>query len=343
MNFDFVDSYGRPQGEDYQPKPKPKQRQTVTIAHTASQWIEKVKGIPAPLMLFSEFWHEGELCILFADTNLGKSLLAVQIADSISKGIPIQGFKLEAQAQPVVYFDFEMSAKQFEKRYSNNYQNHYQFSDRLIRMEIDPETLHLQDFEDHLFYSIEETLRLYNAKILILDNLTYLKAQTTETAKEALPLMKRLKELKQKLNLSVLALAHTPKRNPQNPITKNDLAGSKHLSNFADSLFALGESQQDKSHRYLKQLKARATEIVYDADNIALCRIHQPHNFLGFEYLKHTHEKEHLAAPTGKEALNQQILDLKEAEPELNNNQIGKRLNVHRSTVGRVLARNGLE
>ena len=101
-------------------------------------------------------------------------------------------------------------------------------------------------------------IKEHNAKILIIDNLTYLKTQATETAKEALPLMKLLKELKGKYDLSILALAHTPKRNLSNPISKNDLAGSKHLANFTDSIFAIGESSKDKSLRYLKQIKARA-------------------------------------------------------------------------------------
>ena len=39
---------------------------------TANQWIEQAKASPIPLMLFGELWHDSELCILFADTNLGK-------------------------------------------------------------------------------------------------------------------------------------------------------------------------------------------------------------------------------------------------------------------------------
>jgi hypothetical protein len=49
---------------------------------TASRWIEQAKTRPIPQMLFGELWFEGELCILFADTNLGKSILAVQIGNS---------------------------------------------------------------------------------------------------------------------------------------------------------------------------------------------------------------------------------------------------------------------
>ena len=80
------------------------------------------------------------------------------------------------------------------------------------------------------------------ARILIIDNLTYLKAEN-EKAKDALPLMKHLKALKSKYSLSILAtLAHTPKRDMSKPLSPNDLQGSKMLMNFCDSSFAIGKS-----------------------------------------------------------------------------------------------------
>ena len=103
---------------------------------TANLWLEEASKRPVPQMLFSEFWLEGELCVLFADTNLGKSILAVQLGDSISKGVPIPGFKLEARAQKVLYVDFELSDKQFEARYSEDFKQHYSFNDRFLRAEL---------------------------------------------------------------------------------------------------------------------------------------------------------------------------------------------------------------
>ena len=312
------------------------------LVRSVNQCINDAKSRPIPKMLFSEFWHEEELCILFADTNLGKSILAVQIANSISNGEAIRGFKLEAKKQVVMYFDFEMSDKQFEKRYSINYANHYIFDNNFLRIEINPDCTDFNDFEKALFEAIENNIVLYDAKILIIDNLTYLKTQATETAKEALPLMKRLKELKIKHNLSILALAHTPKRNLIYPITKNDLAGSKHLSNFADSIFAIGESCKDKSLRYLKQLKARATEVVYDSENIIVTEISQPYNFLAFEFVDFSNEREHLKQPTENEQadLDASIISLKASEPHLADREIARQLNTNPVKVGRVLKRN---
>jgi hypothetical protein len=44
------------------------------------------------------------------------------------------------------------------------------------------------------------------------------------------------------------------------------------LINFCDSSFAIGEATK-KGLRYLKQIKARNTEIKFDAENVKLCRI----------------------------------------------------------------------
>ena len=270
-------------------------RQGLFFVQTVNKWIEGAKLRPVPKMLFGEFWFEGELCILFADTNLGKSILAVQIGDSISKGNPIHGFSLEATRQKVLYFDFELSDKQFEARYSVNYNNHYSFSDSFHRAEIDAEA-DLQEgynFESYLNNSLEQSIIKTSAKVLIIDNITYLKSQT-EKAKDALPLMKHLKTLKSKYGLSILALAHTPKRDLSKPITKNDLQGSKMLINFCDSAFTIGENHSDKTVRYLKQIKARNVEIKFDLDNVCRCQVEKPSNFLRFEFLGYSTEQEHL-------------------------------------------------
>ncbi|REG94158.1 AAA family ATPase [Flavobacterium aquicola] len=262
---------------------------------TGNEWIEEAKNKPVPKMLFGEFWFEGELCILFADSNVGKSILAVQIADSISKNKEITPFKLEAKKQAVLYLDFELSAKQFENRYSKNYDEHYYFDNGFSRIEInsDADLPPNTDFETYLLHSLEWSIAKTGAKTIIVDNLTYLKSGN-ESAKDALPLMKKLKALKSKYDLSMLVLAHTPKRDLSKAITKNDLAGSKMLMNFCDSSFTIGQSSADSNLRYIKQIKQRNTEEIYGADNVCVCQILKPQNFLEFEFLDFDEEKTHL-------------------------------------------------
>ncbi len=52
---------------------------------TANQTILEASLLPTPRALWDSFWYEGELSCLFADSNVGKSILAVQIADRIAR------------------------------------------------------------------------------------------------------------------------------------------------------------------------------------------------------------------------------------------------------------------
>jgi len=317
-----------------------KENKGLFTVKTASRWIEQAKTRPIPKMLFGEFWFEGELCILFADTNLGKSILAVQIGNSISRGEQIRGFKLETPKQPILYFDFELTEKQFEGRYSvkneieKRYEQHYTFDENFIRVEINPDAIipENQTFEDYLNHSLERSITETGAKVLIIDNLTYLKTET-EKAKDALPLMKHLKALKNKYGLSILALAHTPKRDLTKPITRNDLQGSKMLINFCDSSFSIGESHSDKNLRYLKQIKQRNTEQIYDAENVCVCQIDKPFNFLQFEFLNYGTEQEHLKQHTekDKEKRTSEVLELK--KQGLTNIEIARRFGVSEGSI----------
>lgn len=274
-------------------KEAPKESQTSALIYkTANQTLMDAALRPIPNKLWLDVWYEQELCILFADTNVGKSILAVQIADHITKEL----------GKAAVICDFELSDKQFEARYSENYQNHYQFSDLLIRAYINPDVILPAggSFETYLSDGLEDMLKRTGAKVLIIDNITYLSSQT-EKAKDALPLMKELKALKAKYGLSILCLAHTPKRNLALPLTRNDLAGSKMLINFCDSAFAIGESYRDKSLRYVKQIKTRNGEFTLDSENVAVYQIEKPDNFLRFAFLQYYTEREHLREWTEKD------------------------------------------
>lgn len=293
-------------------------------------------------MLFGEFWYENEICILFADTNLGKSILAVQIGNSISTGHQIRGFTLEAEKQKILYFDFELSDKQFENRYSIDFKQHYHWDDNFIRVEInsDAEIPENRSFEDYLNESLERSIIETSAKVLIIDNLTYLKNET-EKAKDALPLMKHLKALKNKYGLSILALAHTPKRDLSKPITRNDLQGSKMLMSFTDSSFTIGESQKDKNIRYLKQIKVRQSEFIYDSENVCACQIDKPFNFLHFELLGFNSERDHLKEITEKDK-GQKVTEVMELKSKgISNIEIARRFGVSEGAIRKWIKKAG--
>ena len=294
---------------------------------TANRTILEASLLPTPRALWDSFWYEGELSCLFADSNVGKSILAVQIADRI------------ARTDNVLYLDFELSEKQFQLRYTNEHGKPYTFPERLYRVSLDCNSLLEADFEEAIMGGIEQMALQTGCKIFIVDNLTYL-CCAMEKGDAAGRLMIQLNNLKKKYGLSVLVLAHTPKRSLDCPITSNDLAGSKRLYNFFDSVFAIGKSAQDGGLRYVKQLKVRYGTFSHDADNVIIYEIEKVDAFLQFVFRGYSTEKEHLKKLGDNESSQRdcQILQLSRSGKSVR--EIASQVNCGKSTVSRIIQRN---
>jgi predicted XRE-type DNA-binding protein len=152
--------------------------------------------------------------------------------------------------------------------------------------------------------------------------------------------MKFLKSLKSKHGLSILALAHTPKRDASKPLGRNDLQGSKMLINFCDSSFAIGESARNVGLRYLKQIKARNTEIIFHAENVLLANIVKSGNFLRFVFDRTGAEQEHLRVFTDKQREELIAKVKKLAEEGSTQKTIAEKLGISQMSVSRYLRYN---
>lgn len=252
------------------------------ICKSANDWMEEASAEPDPSQLWHEFWNEGELCCLFADSNAGKSILAVQIARDV------------ARRDRILYFDFEMSSKQFQRRYTDEKGQMYCFPEGFMRMEMNPSKIRdSQDFETVLIAQIRRQITLHNARVVIIDNLGFVCTQS-EQGDAAGRLMRQLKEIQSATGVSMMVIGHTPKRDLNLPLTQNELAGSKRLFNFFDSVFAIGQSACDASLRYLKQLKVRASEFTYTSESVLTCEIVKEGSFVRFACRGREPEYKHL-------------------------------------------------
>ena len=293
---------------------------------TANRTILEASQLPTPRALWDSFWYEGELSCLFADSNVGKSILAVQIADCI------------ARTDNVLYLDFELSEKQFQLRYTDEYGKPYTFPERLYRVSLDSDALLDADFEGTIIGSIEQMAQQTRCRIFIVDNLTYL-CCAMEKGDAAGRLMIQLNNLKKRYGLSILVLAHTPKRSLDCPITSNDLAGSKRLYNFFDSVFVIGKSALDGGLRYVKQLKVRYGTFSYDADNVIVYEIEKTDAFLQFVFRGYSTEKEHLKKPGDNESGQRDCLILQLSQSGKSVREIASQVNCGKSTVSRIIQR----
>lgn len=275
-----------------------------------AQRLVDAQSQPEIMPLVGPFCYSGELSILFADAGVGKSTLAVQIADCLSKGEGLFGLAGPNRPLCVHMLDFELSDRQVEARYKDPESGqHYVFADTFTCDTIDFAQMMIDEPSVRLDQAILQRIRhdilVTQAEVIVIDNISYLTMQTASDTQAALELMKSLVALKRELGTSILVLAHTPKIPLSRPISVNDLAGSKHLANFADSVSGLGRSALGTDVIYWKQVKAsRSGEFIYDADNVLVmqrCRVTPA--FLGFRLDRTDNEYKHLRERDADESI----------------------------------------
>ena len=255
---------------------------------SANEWMRQAASRPDPVPLYRSLWYENEVSCLFSDTNSGKSVLAVQIAAEV------------AQTRRVLYCDFELSDKQFQSRYTDEQGNLHTFPDNFLRAEIDIDAASRSGGVFSVIAEIERAADAADAKVVIIDNISFL-CNSLEKGEDAGLLVMRLIDMKRRRGLSMLLIAHTPKRMLTSPLTQNDLAGSKRIINFMDSAFAIGRSATDEHLRYIKQVKVRNGAVEYGADSVLLCEMDTEGGWLHFRDLGTVEERTQLREQTDKE------------------------------------------
>ena len=306
-----------------------KEKLNLLAIKTANQTLKDASLLPDPTFLYEPLVVEGELTILFADTGIGKTALSVQIAMHI------------ALYYVLLYVDLELTDKQFEKRYRNEEGKHFTFPDNFYRATYEmlkeiPDDI---TYEDFFINSLKDRIKEHSAEVVVLDNLTKIVSSSTDTAKSTIPIMNALSAMKFEEGITFLILEHNKKVEEWKPISLNDLQGSKMKSNFADSVFTIGRSAFDKSLRYIKQLKVRSGELIYDEENVLLCELSTNEGYLGFNQLAFRQEKELLRQreTSGYDENIEQVLELK--SKGYSNVQIGKQLQCSESVVRKWLKR----
>ncbi len=361
----FVAEHKRKNPRAFAPVPE------MLYVREAQYYLENAAEISAVSQLFGPFWIFGEMAILFAQTGVGKSVLATQIAESLARGVRFAPFDkyIGPVAEPlrVLYLDFELTREQFRLRYTVvtgdgcGMEQSYQFSPDLLRAEsywdgriVDG----YEDYTDMLFEDLHRLIARHEAEVLIVDNITFLTRSSTANSIVAFRLMERLQTIKKTGVMSILVLAHTPKRRRDGPLTDNDLQGSVDLAKVCDSAFAMGRSRQSNDLRYIKHIKSRSCRREHGADNVAVFRfqkfdfaaVTQPGgekaaNFLGLEFEMFDGEENHelRASPASssrrKPGRDRYLIRRAKslAELGLSSAAVAKRLSIGKSTAHRYM------
>ena len=281
--------------------------------------------------IFGDYIHQGDLALVVGTTNSGKTLLACDIALANNNNLCYWDEPMANRSRKTIYIDEEQSDSQIARRYEKLLEC---TSGDLIRGRF-TEAEYDSCIEDRLFAIENLVCRNNHTELLIIDNLMCM-LNDGNSVKQAKQFILGLKRIKEKYDLTVILVAHLSKRNGKSPIEIKDILGSSVITNYADSIIAVGNSCEGDHIKYLKQLKSRSS---IKMSEVAVMEIAEE-PYLHFEFREYDIEenllpKKSVSRSSISPIIGETILRLKEEGCSVRN--IADQLSLSKSAVGRFL------
>lgn len=241
------------------------------------QLIEDAKNELPPSKLIGSLLYEKEQTILFAPTGLGKSILAMQMALSVSNGEDLDlgndnVFKNEVGVLKTMLFDFELSNTQLKDRLGN-----IEIPNNLFISKIDRGNA-LKGTPKEIFKLMKKEAEFKEAKFLIIDNILKIGSEL-EKGDKAIELMESLWKLVRYEGFTILVITHTPKLDKRFPITSDSISGSSKIGQLSDAIIGINEVNSEEGNKvYIKQIKTRNGAIIYGKSNVICTEISKDYN-----------------------------------------------------------------
>ena len=249
--------------------------------------------------LVGDLIYPEEQTILFGGTNIGKSILAMQIARAICSGESLNlggGIYLENECDPinVIYYDFELSQRQIQNRYNSKIDCINLYWANITRGEI------LETEPKKVFEQLKSGAEDVEAKCMIIDNISAISGDL-EKGENAKAFMGELWKLARDENYTIIVISHITKMGKSfEPIKIEHLKGSASIGQLADNVIGMGKVNCDNDNEvYIKQIKVRNTAKKYGAANVIQTQTKMIDDTLVHDAIGIVNEQELLSENTG--------------------------------------------
>ena len=282
-----------------------------------NQCIDDAHQLPPLVSLYPDIVLEGDLCIIFGQSGIGKTIFAMQIARYIAEN-----------GKRLLYVDCEMTPRQLGNRYETA-----NFPSTFLRAEMDRE----HPAEDVL-KGIEEVAVANHVNVVFIDNITAL-GQSLDRSADAGTLMASLNTLKKKYNWTLLVLNHVPKMYSGNlPLSLSAMQGSAKINQLIDDAIGIAQSSIDSNLVYVKQCKWLNGELTMGAEHVAIYERRKDEcGNLGFVSRGFGTEQEHLSIESGndRDEMKARVREL--SGKGMTQTTIAEQLGISQSKVSRLL------
>jgi len=218
-------------------------------------------GIPKPATIVEHLIVEKGVTVFAATDGVGKSVLAQQLALSITRGVPFMGYFEIVNPRPVLLLNYELPDGQVVDRgiMQNTHFSQYPVNHRLMINTRDKKTIYA-DLWDDINTTITENIDWLRGGVVLIDNMYSTSDKDLSNNRDCKDWLQNLETLKWK-DFSIGLIAHYTKewQKTYSILTKYPIEGGKTLTNYVDNGMVMGESQLTPGLRIGKIIKTRSS------------------------------------------------------------------------------------
>ena len=220
-------------------------------------------------------------------SNVGKSILALQLAISISMGVPFMGQFVVPKPRKVLFIQFEMLDQMVQERLSKGIKalvDIYPTCEEYL-----VQNLKIASFEDKRLFddaygTIEKNLMTANYDVLVIDNLYTSSNIAMDKNDKLQELLARITELKLKYKIAMVMVSHHKKMAEKQPLDHFMVFGGSTYVNWLDNLIQVANTGRSKD---LKVFKITKTRTASDYHNVPCgIKIDGSEDTLCMQYIK---------------------------------------------------------
>jgi len=248
-------------------------------------------------------------------SNVGKSVLALQLGVSIAMGVPFMGQFVIQKPRKVLFVQFEMLDQMMQERLDK--QMRYLVEEYPTCREYLNKNFKIASFDEHKLFSdayvtIEKNLMTGDYDVLVIDNLYTSSDIAMDKNDKLQELLSRITELKLRYKIAMVMVSHHKKMAEKQPLDHFMVYGGSTYVNWLDNLVQVANTGK---HKDLKVFKITKTRTASDYHDVALgIKFDGTKDTLALKYIKPLPKNESFWYLDSEESPETRLLDAIETD-----------------------------
>lgn len=230
-----------------------------------SEFAKKFNKLPGSIV--DSLLMEKDIMCLAGGTNVGKSVFGLQLTTSMAMGVPFMGHFNVPSPKRVLHAQFELKDESFTgmlQATSGHLLEKYPVEAPLFDQNCTILSDGQRDNFTDKYDKIEANLQHKDYDVVVIDNVYCSTEKDLSKNSSVVELLRRIVNIKQKYNISLVLINHHKKMEIQTPLDVSHILGGSAYTNHMDHITQMASTKRSDGIKVMKITKVRSRNDFHD-------------------------------------------------------------------------------